>query len=312
MTVRVPAGSGPFREEWYLTEAYRRFIEAVRSGDHAACSRIIHAQLSHAQGAELAFWMAVRASTLANLSGNSEQSWEELVAAIPLSEGNWHARQVLFHTALFFAMQEQRLERFGQIVLHMREDLPWLKRAAFSQLNLGVLHMFLGQWQAARRSLSAALDGLFSMSQETQETFRIRHVHLRAWRAIAAVAVGDLAAGRADMEEAFAQAEMTDETHLLHLLLALAKAEVATAEGQYGEARAALNYGIFQNSRHGYRTASPHVLATAELLAARIARAESNQVSFAHFVGRALALAQKHQLKLTEARVRAVMAGTER
>lgn len=302
-------------EAWVESEPFQKVMNACRTNDRNTLDRIVEERLASAQGPERAFWLRIRAKQLSRdalFPHVMEVAWADLEEARCAAQDDPEGHLETLSDAFTLSLRGERVDRLFSVLRAIRLAYGKLDGVPFFWQDLGNLNMKRGRWQKATRAFTRAVAAFGRLTAREQGTFACRLAHYHAWRAICQVACNNGAAAAADLETALALSANEPEQNISHLTMGMARAELALHRGFPQEARAALQHGVMQDALLKRPKATPAQMADTELLAARIARAEGNQVGFAHFCEKALALCEKYSLPLTESRVRAVMAGASR
>jgi len=233
-----------------------------------------------------------------------DADWEEARRVAP------HDPEIIVYEALDRCIIFERIGELKAIPATMR---PLVRTKLFGVwrywYGMGGLHMLRRRWHQSYRAFGKAQALLDSLRPEEYVRVAGYTVHLRARRARAALRCNrpDSAALEVDLATEF---DARKERKYLHPIpLALARADLALYHGRFQDARTEIQQGLTRLAASQTLKMFPQGLIDQDLLAARIARAEGNDVGFRHFAERALALAIENRLAWTEATVRAVMEG---
>lgn len=302
-------------ETWIDSEEYQQAMDACRHNDRTTVNRIIEERLAAVDGPERAFWLRVRAYQRARdalLPHLVELAWADLEEAGRAAGKDEDVQLNTMAAAFAISLRGEYVDRVYTVLKALRREYRKLTVVPFFWQDMGALNMKRGRWKRAARAFDRAIEGFHSLTEHERGLYACRIIHFHAWRAVCHVACGDNARASADVEAAWSLAAQHPPQNINHLLLGMARAELALQSGELQEARVALQNGMMEDSSFKRPRTAPAQMAETELLAARIARAEGNQVGFQFFCDKALAICRQHRLPLTEARVQAVVAGAER
>lgn len=302
-------------ETWVDSVQFRQVMNACRANDRNTLNRIVEERLSAVAGSERAFWLRVRAAQRARdalMPHLVEMAWVDLEEALQAASDDLQEQLQTLSAAFGLSLTGERPDKAAQLLKALRRNFRHLKAMPFFWQGLGFLNMKRGRWCKAARAFDRAIAAFDHLSEYEKELYACRQVHFHAWRSVCLLACGDRDGAARDLEKALALAELHPPQNLNHSALGVAKAELALERGLIQEARVALQHGVMQDALLKRPKAEPAHLAERELLAARIARAEGNQVGFDHFCDKALSICAQYRLPLTEGRVRAVIAGAPR
>lgn len=298
---------------YYQSEAYLRLADAARNRDYAQITQIIDDQVAATTGPEQAFWYLVRSSKQTYKPGrpDADLAWADLESALRAAPDDEPTRAGAMINSLLLFLHTERPGQLVSVVRLLGRDLPRLKRFWTYCYNIGLFHMLTGRMNLALGAMTRAIDGFMALPPLEADLQRGHLPRLHYWRAICAVAnhlpeqaEADIAAG----EQLFLT---LSESSRSPLVPALARADLALYRRQWAEARSHLQAGVTQSGLN-LHISSDRLLIKADLLAARIARAEGNQAGFRHFAEKALARTEYHDLPLSAALVRRVMDGADR
>lgn len=302
------------RNRWFESERYQELTRATRAMDFARQIQIVEDAVAETEGAERAFWLRLRAQQrFAQYAhpGETNRGWAELpmlVAAAPVDPD--HMGQVALLALMLYGVS-QRADMWANFFPLIRPGIKPASRYWNWYNNLCEIRRLECRHHASMLACSKALALLDALPPAVSNTQRGRRVFILTRRAIAAVNLGDLRLAADDVQQATAIDAEFDRAYLAPYYLAAAQAELALARGHLDAARAALHDGIARSAICPHKPL-PVDRVEFDLLAARTARAEGNRASFQHFAGRALATCLEWDLRLSEAKVRAVIAGAER
>lgn len=300
-------------EQWFRSDLYQQLIVAVNQRDVPRQRLIQDEALARTEGAEQAFWYLVRAGNKAAWAGMViDGCWEDIAIAVHTAPDHPNIRRIAVATAIAFVLRTEQVWRLKPYIPQLREALRDSPDQALLQYNLGQLQLRRGKWGTALSTLNQALDGMAGWSPERMAANRGRLFIGHAQRARAAVACGQFELARRSIEAAAEVARDRVTSPFEYMALAVAEAELALAQERFGDARHALQMGLMRDTTGEWLRSSGSGRAQAELVAGRIARAEGNMEAFFQFCEKALAIAAQRDLCLTEARIRAVMAGADR
>lgn len=303
------------KSRYYTTEPYQRLIVAVRTRDYPLTNRIIEEQLVRTTGSEKAFWLIVRVGKWGIISSNAKRNgrWDDLDEALRVAPNDREMRETVLYTALGIAVTTEKLDRLVAIVKRVRTDLPHLKNDWRYWLHVGDLHSLKGHWGQALAAHSLAVERFHRQTSEAFGLFRGFLPILYCRSAVSAVAVGQPEQAARNLETAERLCAQLSEAaqNLLAMAMAIATAQLALYHGQWPKARVHLQAGVAKSGWNLHLSSDP-TLIQVDLLAARIARAEGNLAGFRNFADRALARAEHHDLPMSVAVIRRVMAGAER
>lgn len=301
-------------ETYKASEPYQQLVVAIRSREYARATQIIEAQITASTGPERAFWLLVRMgkrSTGPFVPGNLALAWGDLEEALRAAPDDRHVQESALAGAMHVLLNTERPERLVPLVRLLGPRLASLKRTWVFAYNVGCLHMLTGQWGQAFRAMTRALEGFQALSPQAAAPIQGHLPNLYCWRAVCALTCNHAELAAADIEAADRLILTVAPASRSPVTLAMAKAELALAGGRLGDGRAVLQGGIAESGLNLHVSSSP-ILIKVDLLAARIARADSNPAGFRHFADKALARAEHHNLPLSAAMVHRVMAGADR
>ena len=299
-------------EAWVESEPFQQVMNACRTNDRNTLNRIVEERLASANGPERAFWLRIRAkqrSRDAFFPHMMEVAWADLEEARRAAPGDLAGQLQTLSDAFGLSLKSERVDRLVSVLRAIRQESGKLDALPFFWQDLGVMNMKRGRWRKAARAFTRALEAFRRLTASEQGTFACRLAHYHAWRSMCLVACNNGLGAATDLETALTLAAGEPEQNISHLTMGMARAELALHRGLLQEARSALQHGVMHDAMLNRPKATPAQLADTELMAARIARAEGNQVGFAHFCEKALAVCAQYGLPLTESRIRAVMAG---
>jgi tetratricopeptide (TPR) repeat protein len=297
---------------WVETADFQQVMQLSHTWDLTALNRHLEARLAATQGRERAFWLLVRANRRAmdvQVSHVLDAAWADLEEALRIAPDDPSNRADTLAAALNICLTTERSELFLPTLKGLRHCYYLVDPVGVFWQYVGIMHMKRRRWHQAARALERAIVEFTELEPVRKELYECRLSHCYAWRAIGLVACGRIEESVASIELGQALARRQPPQGLNHLLFATAQAEVALHEGRPQVARSALQHGLVLDSDANRPKQPPSQLAEIDLLAARIARAEGNQVGFTHFCNKALAICDQYKLPLTAARVRAVLAG---
>lgn len=292
---------------WVESVEYQQAVNACRMNNRTALNRIIEERLATVDGSERAFWLSIRAGHRAKdavLPDMMEFAWADLEEARRAATNDLAASAMAVSAAFKIAVHGEMADRAVQYLKPLRHVHGCAPLPFFWQ-DMGELNMKRGRWHKAVKAFDRAIAVYDSLDSYERMLHECRPPHFHAWRAISLAQLGQLEQARQDVDHAFALSAELPAANVNHLVLGIARAEVALAAGSLQEARTALQQGLMNHSLHKRPRATPAQLAETEFLAARIARAEGNVVGFDSFCEKALRICQQHRLSMTEAKVRA-------
>jgi tetratricopeptide (TPR) repeat protein len=296
------------------SEPYQHFMEACRSANTSAQTEIIEARLAVAAGAERAFWLRIRANQRTRsitLPQMLQLAWSDLEEALRTAPNDTENLMAATVHALSLCVRSERMERFGEIWASIRRQRRLVANMPLFWQSVAMFHLRRRRWHQARSHFTRAIHILQENSPYPPDPTTCRLTNAYLHRSVAALACSQPDQATADLVTAQRLAERLTAAQVSHLGLALAEGELHYSRGSLQLARAALQKGLMKNASLKSRP-DPWRLVETELFAARLARAEGNMVSFEHFCNRGLDICTEHNLPLSTAAVKAVLAGAER
>jgi len=295
--------------QWYSSPRYLEFVAAIHSGDLIALTVRLERALAETHGAELAFWLGIRASRrIRVVSPMMDLAWDDLDEAMRLAPEDEEVQRGVLVNGLAVWLMTERSDRLRPLLTALRPHLWRLLRDPLIRTNLAALHMRSMRWATAYRAFTGALTRLHRMPPDVVRRRWGGFVPpLYARRAVTAIACGRMADAAADVATADSLAGPANASGSSAVVLTLARAELALARGRIQDARSELQREMPRRSDRPPVALDLRV--EAELLAARLARAENNTGAFQHFCGRALALLEPQDLPVTRRHIQAVIDG---
>lgn len=294
------------------TADFQRVMQLSHTGDRTALNREVQDRLAAAQGRERAFWLTVRANQRVmgtQLTHVLDAAWSDLEEALRIAPDDPSNRANTLATLLNICLISERAAMFLPTLKALRHCYRLVDPPAIFWQYLAILHFRRRRWHQSARAFGRAIAEFNRLEPVRKALYECRFAHCHAWHAITLVACGRVEAAAAALEAGLLWAQRQPPQGLNHIMFAMAQAELALHAGHLQEARSALQRGLMLDSMSNRPKQAPAQVAETALLAARIARAEGNEVGFAHFCSKALAICDEYKLPLTAARVRAVMAG---
>jgi tetratricopeptide (TPR) repeat protein len=282
--------------------------EAIRRRDAATVIRLVTELVDSTEGAEKAYWLRYRASAKQDFGrgGNPEAieaDWAEAMRAWPEDVAT------PVYAALNRAMSEQQMSHLKEIPRHLRH-------AAYQRLNgewvfwsnIGYLRWLRGRFYQSYRAYTRTVYLYRNLPAEKRKNNGGWAVPIYCWHGRAALRLGRLEEAVADVAQATAVDQERERKHLHPIFLAVARAELAFAEGRFQAAIEEIQIGRSRSTAGAFGL-PPVSQIECDLIAARVARAEGNPVGFQHFCERALQVAVDQKLAFSEAEVKAVLNG---
>jgi hypothetical protein len=300
--------------EFEQTPRYRAFQAACRSVDNAAQARIIQEAVAQTTGEEKAFWLRFQEGqrwvTKYFHPTDAVMGWVELhhMLANAGNDAGMYRDLIIRAVGLYF-MTERR-DLWAALFPELRPHLRLINHSWAFCHHLGHLRLRQRRWRAAYVTTNRAMARVQAKYPDRYGD-SVTWIHMLTLRAVAATAMGWLGVAEKDVELATALEARLDRRLMEPYGLALAQSELAFAQGRFQGARAALQEGMARSTTSQHKP-HPYQQVDFDLLAARIARAEGRMASFQHFCEQALNRCLEWGLQLSEARVRAIMAGAER
>ncbi|HWI62780.1 MAG TPA: hypothetical protein VNT75_13120 [Symbiobacteriaceae bacterium] len=290
-------------------KALDEYIRAIRSNDLIGQMRIITESIERSVGAEKAYWLQRRAACRMHITGNGEYSgqnradFEEAFRLVP------DDLQGQLFGYLNRAFSLQQAAPLGEIphALRVRIWKEGLWHRYSFWLMAGDFHWLRRRWYQAFRAYTRSMEKLAIMTEEEYRRYEGWYYVLYSNRARAGLRCGH--AGRVADDLQKAEAMTPNRPHLHPWYLAMAKGEWALVRGEYADALGAINACLARLVEVPTMMTLDTQRIELDLLAARIARAQGNQVGFDSFCAKALNLCLEKRLPMSEAHVRAVMAG---
>ncbi|HYG58915.1 MAG TPA: hypothetical protein VD902_12725 [Symbiobacteriaceae bacterium] len=300
----------------FESEPYQKLTVATRSADYGQVGHILNTQVALAEGRDKVFWMGLRLewARMNTFSTTDEWTlWPEVEAMYRYLPNDPVVQRTVASNAIAIMANSQRKPSdcppwtralYRGVRLHIQDGyLYWAQRAG----------MLANQrrWRAAYCAESRAIACFLSLPAAQQQAMNGRLILHHLKRVQSGLASNQLNQIEADFQAARDIMSKRPGNKVGRVDLAWAEGGWALHQGRYRDAHMFLQQALIllKESPHTHISVVHRV--DIELLAARLARAEGNMVSFDHFARRALAIAEEHRLPLTAAAVRAVLAGAE-
>lgn len=295
-------------EPWKTGKIHDLIADAIRNNDAATIMRLTTEQIESTEGAEKAYWLRHRAmakrqygNALTEASVDADLTEANLVDPTDVTSA---VKDILNR-----AVVEQRLSYLAQIDCRLRSAI---RRELYGDwrywAQIAHLHRIRRRFYQSYRAFSRELRLFLNLSPEEMRNNVGWTIPISCNHARAALRAAKLDEAVTSLERAIAVDRAVERKHMNPIYIAIAQAEVAFAQGRYPEAIQALHAGRSRAAAKEFRPMPLDQIA-ADLIAARVARAEGNMAGFQHFCERALAVAVENSLPLSEAEVRAVLNG---
>ena len=291
------------------TSKYHDLIaEATRRRDAATVIRLVTELVESTEGAEKAYWLRYRAAVKRNFGDDENQ--ESVEADLAEAMRTWPEDVATsVYAALNRVFTEQQISHLNDIPRHLRH-------AAYQRLNgewvfwsnIGYLQWLRRRFYQSYRAYTRTVHLYRNLSAEKRKNNGGWAVPVYSWHGRAALRLGRLEEAGADVAQATAVDRECERRHLHPMYLAIARAELAFAEGRFRAAIEEIQIGRSRSTAGAFRI-HPVSQIDCDLVAARVARAEGNLVGFEHFCERALHIAEDKKLAFTAAEVQAVRNG---
>lgn len=296
---------------FFETEPYQELVTAVRADDTHRMGEIIRNQLGSTTGAERFFWLNLQLASRLRYTSTPCEVYGHWGAVMDLARAagkDPFLQQKAVEKGFAVLVTCERLGELARFCLSLRDGFFLHRRAEWSYwYNRGLLYVLQSRCREGFDAFSKALD-LFRRLPPAQFAATSGWLcSIYAQRATCAVANGLPEAAENDLTDAMLN--LKDQSRRPWLVL-VGDAELNLLRGAFSSARKALQLARLESQAEGTER-SPHKQITVELIAARIARAEGNMLGLRHFANRALAIAQQHDLPLSQARVWRIMNGAE-
>ncbi|MFZ5826274.1 MAG: hypothetical protein ACOY94_18415 [Bacillota bacterium] len=289
-------------QDLFRSERFRRLLAQHEGGDHVGVRQELAAAIAESSGRERAFWLLVRSGGMINLPappvGPIMAETREALAAAP---GDVEVEALALLNLLGLAVRAERVEDAPDWVAMLHRVVRRASDPCRIWFNLGTLQWRRGRPRAAVRNYTLALAEMARWDEEHKLCHQARFYMGHCYRALAALEAGLIEQAQHDVaaaERLLASTPTADEA-----LLRLAQATLALHRGDAALARQRLQMIRVGEQVAKYRRTAYPIRAEVEAVAGLIALAEGNQEAFAHFIARAQAIAQEHQLPLTARRI---------
>jgi tetratricopeptide (TPR) repeat protein len=297
---------------WEKTPEYSTLMQACREGNQLRIQEILGERLSRTVGEERTFWLRMRTNFLWEACLNSNEfapAWTHL-ETVSIAAGNdpvIRRDTLILALGMLAASEDATRYRSLRLVLS-RKGLPkgWQEDSCWGRLCLQ-----RGQWRRAVRLLSQAVEGFKAQPDELFNRNWGYLVYYLSQGAVAHLACGQTGIAEAWVREAEELVTRPRSDYLYPVHLAVAQAELHLHCGEYQQARTDI-----QSARARADARKVTIYAVDQvailMLVARIARCEGNPDGFRHFCEQALDICTTYKLRMSEKRVRALLAGADR
>jgi hypothetical protein len=297
---------------WEKTPEYLDLMQARREGNQLQIQQILGERLSNTVGPEQTFWIRLQTHFVWVACLSCEEytpAWNHLETVLIAAGNDPIIRRDTLILALGILTASEDATRYRSLRLGLsRKGLPkgWLEESLWGRLCLQ-----RGQWRRAVRLLSRAVEGFKAQPDELFNRNWGYLVYYLSQGAVAHLACGQTGIAEAWVRGAEELVTRPRSEYLYPIHLAVAQAELHLHCGEYQQARTAI-----QSAHARAEARKTHIWTvdqvTILMLVARIARCEGNSDGFRHFCEQALDICTTYKLRMSEKRVRTLLAGAER